>query len=77
MKNGTCPQCGSATVHASSGGLNFGNMGRIFVNAGKMHQPSTYTTYVCVTCGFFEVYLTEKSYLAEIAKTWSQVPVKG
>ncbi len=77
MKNGKCPKCGSATVHTMRGGLDFGNMDRIFINAGKSHQPSTYTTYVCVTCGFFEVYLNGMSYLAEITKSWPKVPVKG
>ena len=77
MLNGKCPQCGSETVHSRPGGLNFGNMDRIFVNAGIKHNPSTYTTLVCVTCGYFEVYLSEKSYLAEVAQTWPKMPVKG
>jgi hypothetical protein len=77
MKNGKCPHCGSTTIHTMPGGLNFGNLDRIFVNYGKAHQPSTYTVYVCVTCGFYEVFLTEPGYLAEVAKTWPKVPVKG
>lgn len=76
MKNGKCLKCGSTTVHAMVGGISFGNMDKIFVNAGKAHQPSSYTTYVCATCGYLEVYLNG-TYLGEIAKTWPRVAVKG
>ena len=76
MKNGKCPKCGSATVHTMNGGTGFGNMDRIFINGGKMHQPSTYTTYVFVTCVYFENYLSG-SYLPEVVKSWPKVPVKG
>jgi predicted nucleic-acid-binding Zn-ribbon protein len=77
MKNGKCPQCGSTTVHSQRGGLNFGNLDRIFVNAANKHSPSTYTTLVCTTCGYVEIYLTEKSYLEDVAKTWPKVPFSG
>jgi hypothetical protein len=76
MKTGKCPKCGSATVHAMNGGLGFSNMDKIFVHAGKTRQPSSFTSYVCVTCGYFETYLTG-SYLPEVAKTWTKVQVKG
>ena len=76
MKNGRCPQCGSTTVYSRPGGLDFGNMDRIFINTPKSHKPSTTTALVCVTCGYIEIYLTERSYLAEVAQSWSKVPVK-
>ena len=76
MKNGKCPQCGSASVHAAPSGVSFGNMDRVFVDYGKSHQPSTYTAYVCVACGLVEIHLAT-TYLAEIAQSWSHVPVKG
>ena len=77
MKNGKCPQCGSGTVHTRPLGVGFGNIDKIFIDTPKAHNPSSYNAYVCVSCGFFEIYLTGTSYLAEVAKTWSKVPVKG
>jgi hypothetical protein len=76
MKNGKCPKCGAATVHTLSGGTSFGNIDKIYVNGPKFHQPSSYTTYVCVSCGYFENYLSG-SYLPEIVKSWPKVPFKG
>jgi len=51
-------------------------MDRVCVNGGKLHQPTGYTTYVCATCGYFENYMSASG-LAEIAKAWPKVPVKG
>ena len=76
MKSGTCPKCGSGTVHTRVGGLSFGNMDRIFIDSDKMHEPSTYTAYVCVTCGYFENYLTG-TYLPQVVEQWAKVPVRG
>ena len=75
MRNGKCPQCGSTTVYSRREGLDFGNMDKIFINTPTSHKPSNYTAVVCVTCGYFEIYLAEKSYLEEVARSWSKVPV--
>jgi predicted nucleic-acid-binding Zn-ribbon protein len=76
MKNGRCPQCGSETVYSRPGGVGFGNIDKIFVNAGNSHNPSSFTALVCVTCGYLEIYLSD-NYLADITKTWSKVQVKA
>ena len=76
MKNGTCPKCGSSTVHTRVSGLSFGNMDRVFIDGDKMHEPSTYTTYVCVTCGYFENYLAA-TYLPAVVEQWAKVPLRG
>jgi predicted nucleic-acid-binding Zn-ribbon protein len=77
MKNGKCPKCGSATVHSKPGGLGFGNSSRVNIYVGSMGKPSPTTAYVCVTCGYFELYLTGTSYFAEVAQAWPKVSVKG
>jgi predicted nucleic-acid-binding Zn-ribbon protein len=77
MKNGRCPHCGSTDVHSSPGGLGFGNSSSLNIYFKGMGKPSTTTAYICVNCGYFEVYLTAKSYLAEVAQSWPKVPVKG
>jgi predicted nucleic-acid-binding Zn-ribbon protein len=73
MKSGKCPKCGSVTVHSKPGGLGFANVGKISINAGSMGKPSTTRAYLCTSCGYFEVYLTDKEYLAEAAKSWPKV----
>ncbi len=77
MKSGKCPKCGSATVHSKPGGLGFGNSSHVSIYAGPMQKPSSTLAFVCVTCGHFEVYLTDKTYLAEVAKAWPKVPAKS
>ena len=39
-------------------------------------RPSTTTAYVCVQCGYFQVYLTATGMLQEVAQNWSKVPVR-
>jgi hypothetical protein len=57
-------------------GVEFGNMDRVFVNYGNSHQPSTYKVYLCVSCGYFETYLTSAAYIAQAAQVWPAVPVR-
>ena len=76
MKNGKCPHCGTTNVYSMPGGLSFGNMDKIYIDGPKLHQPSSYTAYVCATCGYYEVFLSPV-FLPEIAKNWTKVPPKG
>jgi hypothetical protein len=73
MKSGTCPKCGSTTVYSQPGGLGFANQASIYIYAGRTSGPSTTRAYVCATCGYYEVYLTDKDFLADAAKAWSKV----
>jgi hypothetical protein len=74
MKTGKCPKCGSATVHSRPGGLGFGNQDRIYIYAtGPIGKASTTIAYLCTSCGYQEVYLTDKDFLADAAKSWSRV----
>ncbi len=77
MKNGKCPQCGATTVHSRPGGLGFGNTDKVYIYTGTMGKPSTTRAYICVTCGYYEVYLTDKDFLGEVARSWPKVQFKG
>ena len=73
MKTGTCPKCGSKTVYSQPGGLGFADQASIYIYAGRTGKPSTTKAYLCTTCGYYEVYLTDKDFLAEAAGAWSRV----
>lgn len=73
MKRGVCPKCGSSTVYSQPGGLGFGNQAYIYIYAGGKSKASSTRAYLCTSCGYQEVYLTDKEFLAEAAKTWSRV----
>ncbi len=78
MKNGKCPKCGSATVHSKPNGIGYGNSnGRVSVYISMMTQPSPTVAFVCITCGYFEVYIADPSKLAEVAKTWQKVQIEA
>jgi predicted nucleic-acid-binding Zn-ribbon protein len=77
MKSGVCPKCGSATVYSQPGGLGFGNQDKIYLyHVGPIGKPSTTKAYLCTTCGYHEVYLTDKDFLAEAAAAWARVAPK-
>ena len=65
MKNGRCPQCGSTEVRTAPGGLGFGNQSELMLYVKDRGRPSTTTAYVCVQCGYFQVYLTATGMVPE------------
>jgi hypothetical protein len=73
MKRGVCPKCGSPTVYSQPGGLGFANQANIYIYAGRRSKASPTRAYLCTTCGYYEVYLTDKDFLAEAAKAWPRV----
>ena len=76
MKNGTCPKCSQNTVHMSKGGLKYHSAGAIYVQnlKGVFVEPvKNYTDYVCVTCGYYETYISDDMKLEEISREWSKV----
>lgn len=49
MKNGICPKCESEEVYKGHSGST------VSVPTGSLHvQPAT--TYICVSCGYYEFY---------------------
>jgi hypothetical protein len=74
MRNGKCPRCNSATVHAQNGGLGITEWRKIHVYTGAISTAVPYVSFVCVTCGYFENYIADPGKLAQVAKTWQKVP---
>jgi hypothetical protein len=54
--------------------LGFGNQSELMLYVKDRGRPSTTTAYVCVQCGYFQVYLTATGMLQEVAQNWSKVP---
>ena len=57
MKSGKCPKCNSSNVYFKAYALD-----KITLN-GKIVE---YMNYVCVDCGYFETYITDKEALSKI-----------
>ncbi len=57
MKNETCPKCNSTNVYFKPYALD-----KVTLN-GKSVE---YVNYVCVDCGYFETYITDKDALGKI-----------
>lgn len=76
MKNGRCPKCGSTNVYIQTNGIMWENQAGVYVKGmGLIAKPHPVDTYVCVDCGYFEHYLTEREFLPKIAASnkWSKV----
>lgn len=69
MRNGQCPKCESADVHVLSTIRN-----TFIVPLGVMSIVGAATNlYVCVQCGFVEIYVQDRSDLPKIAEKWPKV----
>lgn len=72
MKNGNCPKCGSGEVYS---GVDLVLKGGPFASNSipvSLTSLAPIDNYVCVTCGYVERYISEKSKLKEIAKKWDK-----
>lgn len=68
MKNGRCPKCESQEVHSVATIRNdFG------VPLGIMSVGSATKLYVCVQCGYVEIYILDSTDLPKIAAKWPKV----
>jgi len=57
MKNGTCPKCNSTNVYFKPYEL----------TDLKLHSKKVESVdYVCIDCGYFETYITDKEALGKI-----------
>lgn len=76
MKDGKCPRCKSETVYTKRRGMSFGSSGGvyIYISSEWATKPTTDVDhYICVTCGYVEVYVEDKARLAAVAKDWKKV----
>ncbi len=78
MKNGNCPKCGSGEVYS---GIDLILKGGPFASNSipvSLTSLAPIDNYVCVTCGYLERYISERSKLKEIARKWDKaVPEKS
>lgn len=73
MKNGNCPKCGSGEVYS---GIDLILKGGPFASNSipvSLTSLAPLDNYVCVTCGYVERYISERSKLKEIARKWDRV----
>ena len=69
MKSGHCPKCESAEVHVVSTMRN-----HVVVPLGVLSMVSSPTNlYVCVDCGYVEVYVEDPADLPRIAEKWPKL----
>jgi len=73
LKNGNCPKCGSGEVYS---GIDLILKGGPFASNSipvSLTSLAPIDNYVCVTCGYVERYISERSKLKEIARKWDRV----
>ncbi|HBE16133.1 MAG TPA: hypothetical protein DEG17_15845 [Cyanobacteria bacterium UBA11149] len=76
MKNGTCRACGSHEVR-SNRNRKFPALNTITLTVGSsVARYASLDTYVCVTCGYVENYVTSTEDLEYIQENWASVGVR-
>ncbi len=69
MRNGQCPKCESVEVHVASTIRN-----EFVVPLGVSSLVGSATNlYVCVRCGYVEIYIQDAADLPKIAAKWPKV----
>ena len=71
MRDGTCAKCGYQSVRQLTRGIyesgDAGHVG-VMVNDGSMiRRPTSYETFLCTACGYWENYLTDAELLRRVA----------
>jgi len=70
MKDGLCPKCNSRTVYKGEAYKGVVLSSQFTVFTGGIHLPPTpYVSYICTTCGYFEIYVTDQKRLAEVSNS--------
>jgi phosphopantothenoylcysteine synthetase/decarboxylase len=79
MKDGICSSCKSKEVYAQERGFEYPGNIRVVTTNRRFIDPFNYSTatidFVCVNCGYFENYISDKNTLIEISNTWQKVKV--
>ena len=66
MRNGECPKCGSHEIYTSNEeGDGFGGDNSCMLSCGARFTEK-WQTFLCVNCGYYENYLTDKELIADI-----------
>jgi predicted nucleic-acid-binding Zn-ribbon protein len=70
MEHGQCPKCNETTIYAKNDGITFG-VNNLNING----RPTSYISFICTSCGYFENYVNDPKKLEEIASTWQKIPI--
>ena len=68
MKSGRCPKCTAANVHMVDGNRFEPHIALRGLSAGAFLNA-----YVCVNCGYVEMYVEDKEDWPKIAERWPRV----
>jgi hypothetical protein len=74
MRSGVCVKCSAPTIFAKDDGISYGSGGSLYVHTGMISQAVPSKSFVCTTCGYYELYITEPKKLADVAQKWQQIP---
>jgi hypothetical protein len=68
MRNGTCIKCDTETVRQLTRGIDRGRNAPLYVTGGgAVNRASSYETFLCTSCGYFEDYVTDVEKLQAVA----------
>jgi hypothetical protein len=73
VKDGLCPKCGARTVYMRQNKANSYGMGSIPLGGTIISQGAPADDYVCVSCGYVEVYISDSTRLDYISENWRRV----
>ncbi|MCP4542728.1 MAG: hypothetical protein GY832_36865 [Chloroflexi bacterium] len=76
MNRGECPKCGSSNIYKQSDGIRpRDEWVMLDSHWGKLEvrNPTPVDTYLCIDCGYFENYVTDKDKLSKVAQIWDKV----
>jgi len=74
MRRGVCVKCGATTVYAKDKGISYGSGSGLYVHTSMISQSTDCQSYVCTTCGYYELYITDPKKLEAVAKKWQYIP---
>src|SRR5262245_29772135 len=75
LPEGICPKCGSTEIYADDRGLVDASGGITVMNLHDMWHGSkaSINTYVCVACGYLELFLSDMDRISDIRQRWRRV----
>ena len=75
MKSGTCPKCKATEVFRNPSGT------RMSFKSGRSYMESSFDTYVCIGCGYMEMFVNLKgedpNRVEDMRKSWKKIAPKG
>jgi predicted nucleic-acid-binding Zn-ribbon protein len=71
MKNGICPKCGSTEIHTKADAFSFG-VGAVALPI-SLFSTAQVIPYVCVQCGYLEMYVDEPKQRRGLAAKWPKL----